>query len=470
MMKKIIPVAVLMLMLGVAPSGYAQVTSGAYSLSPFYGGYSFEGNEDLETHPAMGFRAGYSFTPNWGLEGYLHAVKTKTDAFPGNPDVDLFGYGLEALYHFMPEGRLVPFLAAGIGGARYDGSGGAGDRNKFTADYGFGLKYFLRDDLALRADVRHVIPFNDRYNNLLYTIGLAFSWGGEKKMVAATKAPEPPAEVVLDSDKDGVPDRADKCPGTPAGVAVDRDGCPSDFDGDGVYDYLDDCPSTPPGVQVDKVGCPLDSDHDGVYDFVDECPNTPPGVKVDNVGCPLDSDKDGVYDYLDKCPGTPAGVKVDDKGCPLPEVKKETPAPAPPPPPPEKKETPAPRAEKVEKAIVQKGRVTLNVEFDFDKSVVKKKYDDEIGFLAAVLKKYPELKITIEGHTDNIGEFEYNQGLSERRANAVKKYLVDKFGVDASRLTAVGYGETRPVRSNATREGRQENRRVEAAADYIIKD
>ena len=453
-MKKVVLGTALLLLLAVTASGYAQVKAGAYSLSPFIGGYTFEGNQDLKTGLAYGLRGGYYFTRNWGLEGYLYHVPTSNDSLPGNPDVDLLGSGAEALYHFMPEGRLVPFLAAGVGGAHYDGSKGLGDRNKVTVDYGAGLKYFLTDNVALRADVRHVIPINDRYNDLLYTVGLTFSWGGETKpaMVAA-KAPEPtaPVEVVQDSDNDGVPDTLDKCPGTPAGVKVDKDGCPIDSDGDSVPDYLDKCPDTPTGVKVDKDGCPLDSDGDGVPDYLDKCPDTPTGVKVDKDGCPLDSDGDGVPDYLDKCPDTPRGVTVDKDGCPPPMVKKEAPVPP------------------MEKVILERGRVTLNVEFDFDKSVVKKEYHEEIGNLAAVMKKYPDLKITLEGHTDNVGGAKYNQKLSERRVLAVKKYLVEKFGIEASRLGAIGYGLKMPVASNATKEGRQKNRRVEAAAEYMIK-
>jgi OOP family OmpA-OmpF porin len=256
-----------------------------------------------------------------------------------------------------------------------------------------------------------------------------------------------------DTDKDGVPDYLDKCPGTPAGMKVDKDGCPPDSDGDGVPDYLDKCPGTPAGVKVNKDGCPLDSDGDGVPDYLDKCPGTPAGVKADKDGCPLDSDGDGVPDYLDKCPGTPADAKVDQDGCPLPVVQKIVPQ----------------AASAMEAAIVEKGRVTLNVQFDFDKAIIKKKYHDEIGKLAEVMKKYPDLKITLEGHTDNVGGLAYNEKLSQRRVDAVKKYLTTKSGIEASRLNAKGYGPIRPIASNATKEGRQKNRRVEAAAEYIIK-
>jgi OOP family OmpA-OmpF porin len=186
---------------------------------------------------------------------------------------------------------------------------------------------------------------------------------------------------------------------------------------------------------------------------------------------------DGVPDYLDKCPGTPTGVKVDQDGCPPPVAQKAVPQAAKP-----MEAAIVPQAAKpmeaavvpraasaMEAAIVEKGRVTLNVEFDFDKSVIKKKYYEEIAKLAVVMKKYPDLKITLEGHTDNVGGLAYNEKLSQRRVDAVKKHLVEKFGIEASRLNAKGYGEIRPIASNATKEGRQKNRRVEAAAEYSIK-
>jgi len=381
------------LLLATVAAGHAEVKAGAFSVTPFIGGYTFEGNEDLKTAPVYGIRGGYHFTQNLGLEGFFHYVRTESKSLAGT-DVNVAGYGIEALYHFFPGNRFVPFVAAGVGSTRYS----AFDRNKITVDYGAGLKFFLTDNLALRADVRHLLPFNDRYNDLLYTVGLNFSFGGAKKtVVAATRAAEPAAAAVVEVAKDS--------------------------DGDGVVDNLDRCPGTPSGVQVDKDGCPLDSDGDGVPD------------------------------YLDKCPGTPAGVKVDQDGCPPPVVQKIVPQ----------------AAKPMEAAIVEKGRVTLNVEFDFDKSIVKKKYHEEIAKLAAVMKKYPDLKITVEGHTDNVGGLIYNEKLSLRRADAVKNYLATKFGIEASRLNAKGYGEIRPIASNATKEGRQKNRRVEAAADYIIK-
>ncbi|HTP63819.1 MAG TPA: OmpA family protein [Geobacteraceae bacterium] len=104
----------------------------------------------------------------------------------------------------------------------------------------------------------------------------------------------------------------------------------------------------------------------------------------------------------------------------------------------------------------------LHIKFDTDKSVIKPAYYKEVERVADFMKKYPQVKGTIDGHTDNVGTAKYNVGLSMRRANSVVKMLVDKYGIDSSRLTANGYGETKPIASNKTKEGRQKNRRIEA--------
>jgi OmpA-OmpF porin, OOP family len=254
---------------------------------------------------------------------------------------------------------------------------------------------------------------------------------------------------------------------TPVIVDSDNDGVADNYDNRNEFTkppYYDKCPTTTPkGAAVDDWGCSndsanVDSDKDGVPDYLDKCPGTPAGVKVDKDGCPLDSDGDGVPDYLDKCPGTPAGVKVDKDGCPAESMASASSA-----------ASAASTVSAAEKQIVEKGRTTINVTFDFDKAIIKKNYYGEIGKIADVMKKYTDLKIVIEGHTDNIGSSAYNEKLSQRRANAVKQYLVEKFGIEASRLSAKGYGAVKPIASNATEEGRQKNRRVEAVAEYSIK-
>jgi OOP family OmpA-OmpF porin len=114
--------------------------------------------------------------------------------------------------------------------------------------------------------------------------------------------------------------------------------------------------------------------------------------------------------------------------------------------------------------------IALNVEFDTNKAVVKEKYHNEIKKVADFMKNYPKTNAVIEGHTDNVNTAEFNQKLSEARANSVRQYLINNFGIKASRLSAVGYGLTKPIASNSTEEGRQKNRRVQAVIKAIKKN
>ena len=258
---------------------------------------------------------------------------------------------------------------------------------------------------------------------------------------SADKCPNTPKGAIVDkygcpvdSDKDGVPDGIDRCPNTPLGVKVDAQGCPLDSDKDGVADGIDKCPGTPIGATVDADGCPSDSDGDGVYDGIDKCPGTPKGVQVDAKGCPMDSDGDGVYDGIDKCPNTPAGTKVDETGCPV-EVKK----------------------------FIDTGLLsTTKILFDTGKSTLKPESKAELDKIGNILIQVPDTKIEIGGHTDNVGTDAFNLKLSNERAKAVLDYLLKNFSqLKADNLTTNGYGESKPVATNDTKEGRSENRRVE---------
>ncbi len=395
-------VAVGLLLFGLgAGCATAEITPGMFALSPSIGGYFFEGNENLKNSLVYGLGLGYHFTRNWAAEGFFNFVGSEND--PGGGDVNAYLYRLEGLYHFFPEKKLVPFLAAGLGGITTDPNVGPNDTD-FLADYGAGLKYFITDKIALRGDVRHVIPFDNTRNNVMVIAGLTFLFGGEAP--AVQEQTEARAEA--------------------AAVTVAK--APEDSDGDGVYDAKDQCPGTPSGVQVNDVGCPLDSDGDWVYDYMDKCPGTPAGVAVDKVGCPLDSDGDGVLDYLDKCPDTPMGLKVDQDGCPI--------------------------------LIKEEISMKLVIEFDFDKADVRSIYHDEIKEAADFMKRYPQAEAKMAGHTDSKGSDEYNFALSERRAESVKKYFVDNFGISAQRFTTMGYGESNSIATNDSDAGRQKNRRV----------
>ena len=309
--------------------------------------------------------------------------------------------------------------------------------------------------------------YNDMF--LFHTAGLFFNVG-----------------VKPDTDKDGVTDKKDNCGDTPSGVAVDVNGCPVDTDKDGVADYVDNCPDMSGTTALN--GCP-DKDGDGLADKDDRCPDVQ--GPFDLKGCP-DTDKDGVIDIADACPGTAAGYKVDVNGCELDNdadkiVNEEDRCP----------DAAGPmalkgcpdsdndglsdaddRCPKVAGIAANKGcpeipkteiqRITViasKIFFETGKAKLKVESQAQLDELVTILNKYPEANLVIEGHTDNVGEDAFNLDLSQKRADAVKAYLVSK-GISPARLTSIGYGESKPVADNSKSSGRAKNRRVELKTAY----
>ncbi len=230
-----------------------------------------------------------------------------------------------------------------------------------------------------------------------------------------------------DTDGDGIIDSQDKCP-SEAGTK-ELNGCP-DKDGDGVADKDDVCP-TIKGIGSLR-GCP-DSDGDGLADKDDKCPNEK-GPMVSN-GCP-DSDGDGIPDNEDKCPTVP-GIAANN-GCPAtdlaPEVKTE-----------------------VQNKL---NFAAKNIEFETGSDRIRTTSFKDLDNVVAIMNQYKDLKLNIDGHTDNVGKESANVDLSMRRAVAVNNYLVKK-GISQNRLAASGFGPSKPIATNATVEGKQKNRRVE---------
>ncbi|MBU3027778.1 OmpA family protein [Zobellia galactanivorans] len=233
-----------------------------------------------------------------------------------------------------------------------------------------------------------------------------------------------------DRDGDGILNRKDDCPDE-FGPA-ENNGCPwPDTDGDEVVDKDDKCPEEAGEVMND--GCPLvDSDGDDVLDEDDKCPNEPGAAE--NEGCPWpDTDNDGVLDKDDECPNEMGTVA--NKGCPeAPEVTEE-----------------------VQKQLNDYAKTIL---FNSGKASIKSESTAVLVDIISILKEYPDAKFSVEGHTDSIGSKATNQKLSESRAMSVRDFLI-KNGIDASRLTAVGFGEDKPIASNMYKDGRAQNRRVE---------
>lgn len=380
-------------------------------------------------------------------------------SFDAQMGTALLNLRLKMYGNILKEDALIgPYLQIGGGGAwaktdamRADGTMQQDDKF-FTSALrgGAGLRFRFSDAVSAFVETNYMIIGQDKIDGydvgendrfLMHNVGLGFNLG---------KAP--------DTDVDGVPDRRDKCPDTPTGVQVDKDGCPIDTDGDGVADYQDECP-TEAGV-ANLNGCP-DRDGDGVADKNDECPDEA-GTAATN-GCP-DSDGDGVADKNDKCPDTPAGVQVGADGCPTDsdgdgvadneDACPNTPGPG--------TANGCPELDEATKKLLEE-----KVRFEFDRARVQEGYKQLLDSIVMVLGKYPDHVLLIKGHADHIGSEEYNQALSERRAQAVKDYLVERGVQNPDRLVTRGYGESQPLvkvnerlSKRRTESARARNRRV----------
>lgn len=360
-MKKVrnfLMVAALATLMSGAGQAQADQRAGTFTLSPMIGYHVFEGDQPIDDDLTFGLGAGYNFTDNWGTE--LMANYTDADGDQGADDANSWIGTLNALYHLFPRSPISPYLQAGVGAAYLDQTD---PQTNFLVNYGLGLKVYMLEDIALRADARHIIAFdqgvdewNHTDNNVLLTAGLTFQFGG------AEPAPEPRAVQPA-------PAPAPKPAPAPAPVAP---------------------------------------------------------------AAPLDSDQDGVPDDRDQCPNTVRGVMVDEKGCPI--------------------------------------SLNIHIEFDFDKAEIKPEFYGELEKAARFIQEHQAPKILVAGHTDSTGTDEYNKGLSDRRAAAVRQFLAEKHNVPADKLVSRGYGESRPIATNETEAGRQQNRRTEIICCVFIPE
>ena len=373
--------------------------------------------------------------------------------------------GLDAtlqLKFFREPFFLYPSLLAGIGlnVENFDEVG-------LEAPLGAGINFRLAKHLYLSTRGEYRVSFQDDRDHLQLGVGVHFIIGDGE--------PAPPP--IVDSDNDGVPDDQDLCP-TVAGIPG-LNGCP-DQDGDGVTDGDDQCPEVAGLAQF--AGCP-DTDADGIKDSDDKCPNE--AGPSDNDGCPYtDVDGDGIVDGEDACPNEPGTAATN--GCPdndgdgIANAQDNCPDLAGP------RSTngcPDADADGVLDAddkcpnsagpasnsgcpeIAKEDKETLDlavqaVQFQTGRAELKANSTTILDQIVDILTRYSDYKCAINGHTDSIGSSRTNQRLSEQRAKACYDYLVGK-GIDASRLSFTGYGETQPIANNKYKAGRDQNRRVE---------
>ncbi len=358
------------------------------------------------------------------------------DTFGDQSVDDLSYYALDGMVNYslralLNDGWFDPQVGVG-GGYNWLDSEGNG-----TLNGKLGFDFWFSDNIALNVQSTYKHAFKDEADShFQHAAGIKLIFGGKDTDGDGVydKDDECPETAGLaefngcpDTDGDGIEDRKDACPNE-AGLA-EFDGCP-DTDGDGIADPKDECP-TVAGIAAMN-GCP-DADGDGVKDSEDECPNEA-GPK-ENKGCPYkDKDGDGVLDKDDECPEV-AGTAANN-GCPEPTAE----------------------------AIKELNEYSKTVLFDLNKATIRPDSGAALKSIADIMEEYPNTIFHIEGHTDSQGSDAYNMKLSKERAASVRDFLVSA-GVPANRLTSEGYGESRPIATNKTAKGRQDNRRVNISLD-----
>ncbi|HEY7728583.1 MAG TPA: thrombospondin type 3 repeat-containing protein [Candidatus Eisenbacteria bacterium] len=421
------------------------------------GGDFYDPEQQLRDHAGFGLRA-TGFLNRWlGIEGMLHTSSPVRD--PESLGGGTFRHYAGGIL-LTPDRHqwVLPYLYGGIGAA-HAGYDNGPSSTKGALHAGGGILVRAGERLGFRLDARDVSYRQDggpgrdtRVNTMLITGGLTATWFGRPR----------------DTDEDAVPDKRDRCPGTPAGAVVDAGGCPVDSDGDRVYDGLDKCPGTPRGAVVDAGGCPIDSDADGVPDGIDRCPETVKGVIVDAAGCGVDSDGDGVFDGLDPCADTPKGARVDSTGCPqdadgdgIPDGIDTCPA------------TPAGVAVNAggcpivpsfyESQLRDGWQMTLtDLQFAPDSARILPEGMARLDSIGVVLEQWPMLRFEIGVHSDNEGEHDRRFQLTRFRGRAIVQYLTSRFpSLNSKNYWFTGYGDSEPLASNAAKAGRAVNRRIE---------
>jgi OOP family OmpA-OmpF porin len=407
-----------LLLIAFATPGLAENRPGTFNLSPFIGGYVLDNDQAEKDGVIFGLRGGYNFTKNLGAEAMFGY--SRTESKQGSHDTDMYRYGIDFLYHFMPDSRFVPFVAIGGGGTNFNIPDNSSAQNHYAGlfSYGAGAKYFVTDNIAMRGDVRHIVLHHDLGdNNLEYSGGLTFQFGGKAKIASAlvTAQVEKPAAA---APPKAVAVEAPKPPGATLSV-------------------------TPVAIIKGESATLSWNSHDAT-----DCTIHPAIGPVQLQGSlRITPGEDTSYTLA--CQGAggsavskAAHVSVSIPPLPVPvvePVKKAPPA-----------ELPAPPA--------------IKVLFDFNKAAIKPKYHNELKKVGNFLKAQPTAKITIEGHADNVGSKKINQKLSRKRAEKGRSYIIRKFGIKGSRIATKGYASTRPVASNKHKKGRAKNRRIEATA------
>ena len=376
----------------------------------------------LRNSALFGLRLGFMFNDMIGVEAEAGIIPSEDrnlvyDVFTGT----VRGHVIAQFRAANPANKLVPFVVLG-GGATKVLSSDREDRIDLDTDAalyaGVGAKYRVENGWGLRADGRLLFPPSSKNESAALDGEILLSVYKEfgRKEAPKGEEPPPPVEEDKDPDKDGIMGDADGCPtdAEDADGFEDENGCPDpDNDGDGVLDASDQCPSDAEDADgfKDEDGCPdPDNDGDGVLDAADTCPD-----KLET--------KNG-YQDTDGCPD----------------------------------EIPAPLAKFT--------GVIKGINFKTGSAEILKTSNKILDKAVKVMQDYPDIKLEVQGHTDDVGDDAANLELSQKRAESVKAYFEGK-GIAADRVIAKGYGETAPsapidgLKGGKLKAAQAKNRRVE---------
>ncbi len=434
-------------------SALAEVRAGSVELTPFVGYNLFQRSQNLRDSLIYGGRLGYNFTNHFGLEGSVAFINshvdnknitgTKEGRYSASMDkVDLGFYGLDAVYHFLPEEKFTPFIFAGFGGVHSHPR--ISNKDMSVIDFGIGAKYQVAEHVALRFDLRDNMVselFQEIRHNVNGTAGIVIAFGGTPYAAPAVEAPVcpacptcvacPPPVVLKDTtapyvtlttpynDAEGVPVHRQIY------VSFSKAMDTATINTNTFTLYQGTTPV--PG----KVSAPSNAPA-SFTQVSDLKPNTNYTGRIttgatDLAGNPLK--KDYVWNF--KTAPTPEPVVI---------TKTETKV-------------------KTKTVVVNKFVMLTGAHFAFDSAVITPAGKELIKQNIKIMKENPDVKVQIQGHTSASGSAKYNQALSERRANSVRDFVVKEGGIAPERVEAIGYGKTRP----AVKETNPRNLRSKAA-------
>ncbi|NTW99872.1 MAG: outer membrane beta-barrel domain-containing protein [Geobacteraceae bacterium] len=506
-LNKILPA---ILLVTLATPGFAENRQGAATVSPFVGGYVLDKDQREESRPVFGLRAGYNFTENFGAEAMFGYSLTETRLPYGSRETDRYRYGVDLLYHFMPQSNLVPFVVLGGGGTNFNTPNTPSAKSHYAGlvNYGAGVKYFVTPDLALRGDVQHVLLVHDTGdNNLEYSVGLTFNFGGKRKTVAAitdtsvadTDAPKvvftapvngatavpvnQKASVAFDEDMDQDTLTSStftvKQGTTPVSGTVTSTGTTATFTPAHYFEKDKTYTATVTTGAKDLAGNKMAGNYQWAFTTGLAADTTAPTVTFTSpvkgaTAAPVKQKINAAFsENMDPASINSATFTVKQGTTTVPGKLTSSASTV--------TFTPARDLEKGKQytATVTTGAKDLagnglaknyvwdfkayappkvigvlatleNSHFDFNSSEISENGKTILNANSKALKANPAMKIRIAGYTSAAGSEEYNQLLSERRAVSVKNYLVKTGGIDENRLSTIGYGEASPAKHEAT--------------------